>query len=150
MLIANPIYDSVFRYLMEDLRVAKVIISTIIEEEIEELSFTPRERTSNVNDLGVTIFRLDFSAVIRTADGQHKNVLIEIQKARGGDDIARFRRYLAENYHEPLGDKKKDIVTDDPPIYPIISIYILGFPLKTLKGHSAVKVKRDYYDEVSG
>ena len=68
MLIANPIYDVVFKYLMEDERAARLVLSTIIDEEIEELRFTPRERTAHVPSLGVTVYRLDFSAVIRTAE----------------------------------------------------------------------------------
>ena len=41
MQIANPIYDVVFKYLMEDAKVAKLLISSIIGEEIEELDFRP-------------------------------------------------------------------------------------------------------------
>jgi hypothetical protein len=40
MLIANPIYDTVFKYLMENLDIAKGIISTIINEEIDYLDFS--------------------------------------------------------------------------------------------------------------
>ncbi len=43
MQIANPIYDTVFKYLMEDLEIAKLIISTIIGEEIEVIEFLPQE-----------------------------------------------------------------------------------------------------------
>lgn len=34
MIIANPIYDIVFKYLMADLDVAKGVIAAIIDEEI--------------------------------------------------------------------------------------------------------------------
>lgn len=95
MLIANPIYDSVFKYLMEDLRVAKVILQTIIGQKIEALEITPRERTAQIPSLGLTFFRLDFSAVIVTAEDRRTNVLIKLQKANGGNDIRRFRHYLA-------------------------------------------------------
>lgn len=148
MLIANPIYDVVFKYLMEDERVARLIISTIIGEEIEELTFTPRERTAHIPSLGVTVFRLDFSAVIRMEDGAHRNVLIELQKADGGDDVRRFRRYLAENYYEQKGDVEHTTLNREA--LPIISIYLLGRPLRELKGYSVVKVKRHYYDAVTG
>jgi len=182
MLIANPIYDTVFKYLMEDSRVARLIISTIIDAEIDELVFTPRERTAHIPSLGVTVFRLDFSAVIRTVEGERRNVLIELQKADGGEDVRRFRRYLAENYYErptpfpgshktltgecfggtPAHDAKVvdkqtkagpvPVKTDKPEkaILPIISIYILGETLPTLKGYSAIKVKRRYLDAVTG
>ncbi|MBU0766111.1 MAG: hypothetical protein KJ607_14910 [Bacteroidetes bacterium] len=37
MKIANPIYDVVFKYLMNDNRVAKLLLSSILEKEIVEL-----------------------------------------------------------------------------------------------------------------
>ena len=43
--IANPIYDVVFKYLMEDNAIAKLVISSIIGEEIIELEPKPQERT---------------------------------------------------------------------------------------------------------
>jgi hypothetical protein len=149
MLIANPIYDVVFKYLMEDERVARVIIATIIDAEIESLRFTPRERTAQIPSLGVTVFHLDFAAVIRTPEGEHKHVLIELQKADGGDDVRRFRRYLAESYYGQTGADVGGTEAPAPPL-PIISVYLLGEPLSELRGYSAVKVKRDYYDAVTG
>jgi len=156
MLIANPIYDTVFKYLMDDPRVARVIISTIIGEEVEELAFKQRERSARIATLGLSIFRLDFSAVVKTADGSRRNVLIEIQKADSGEDLPRFRRYLAENYYSPgpgKGSEEESAVPGqctDAPMIPIITIYILGFALSHLRGHSAVMVKRSYYDAVTG
>ena len=83
-------------------------------------------------------------------------MLIEIQKADSGEDIPRFRRYLAENYYSPGPGKcseEQDAVAGhemDAPMIPIITIYILGFALSHLRGHSAVMVKRRYYDAVTG
>ena len=37
MWIANPIYDVVFKFLMEDNKIAKLLISKIINEEVIEL-----------------------------------------------------------------------------------------------------------------
>ena len=34
-IIANPIYDSVFKFLLEDERVAKVLISALLQKEVE-------------------------------------------------------------------------------------------------------------------
>jgi hypothetical protein len=39
MRIANPIYDVVFRFMMEDNKVAKAFLSAIIGEEVLELNF---------------------------------------------------------------------------------------------------------------
>ncbi|MCI5132104.1 MAG: hypothetical protein D3904_11420 [Candidatus Electrothrix sp. EH2] len=37
MKVANPLYDVVFKYLMQDMRVAKLVISNILEQEIASL-----------------------------------------------------------------------------------------------------------------
>jgi len=154
MLIANPIYDTVFKYLMEDLPSAKTFLSTVIGEDIEELQFLPQERTGRISSLGVTVFRLDFCAVVRTSEGGHRRVLIELQKSNSGFDIRRFRRYLAENYHEAnpatvSGQSKADRERENP-VLPILSIYLLGFPLTELKGRSALRIRRQYEDAVTG
>ncbi|MDR3308991.1 MAG: hypothetical protein LBS80_03455, partial [Tannerella sp.] len=46
MKIANPIYDVVFKYMMEDNKAAKKFISVIIGEEVTELDFADREVTT--------------------------------------------------------------------------------------------------------
>jgi hypothetical protein len=60
MIIANPIYDTVFKFLMEDPSIAKRLISAIIGEEILELEVKPQEQTSPSNKYLLTIFRVDF------------------------------------------------------------------------------------------
>jgi hypothetical protein len=45
MHIANPTYDVVFKFMMEDEQVAKSFLSAIIEENVVELEFTAQERT---------------------------------------------------------------------------------------------------------
>ena len=104
MQIANPIYDVVFKYLLEDAKVAKLLISSIIGEEIEELEFRPQEYTSDIDKSRIegnvgtlTVYRLDFNARIKNAEGS-KQVLIELQKAKFATDIMRFRNYLAGQY----------------------------------------------------
>ena len=34
MIIANPIYDSVFKYLLDDNQVARVLISNILDKDL--------------------------------------------------------------------------------------------------------------------
>jgi hypothetical protein len=41
--IVNPIYDGAFKYLMDDNQIAKLILSTILGEEIISLSAKPQE-----------------------------------------------------------------------------------------------------------
>ena len=40
-LIANPIYDSVFKYMMEDDRVAKILLSALLQKDIIDLQLKP-------------------------------------------------------------------------------------------------------------
>ena len=149
MLIANPIYDSVFKYLLDDNKIAKLFISAIIGEEIEELLVSPTEllltfnsrtgelistparkkRKPSITRDTMTVLRIDFAAKIKTAENTHKLVLIEIQKAKFCDDIMRFRKYLGENY----ATERNQITIDGrkEPI-PIISLYFLGYKLDHL------------------
>ncbi len=137
MLIANPIYDTVFKRLMENERVARFFISTLTGDIIEEVQVQPQEFTYVDQADVLTVFRLDFVATIRTDDGERKKVLIEIQKARNIVDLMRFRYYLAEQY------KKEEIIDDDPTALPITTIYILGFNLPEVDS-PCVRVARQY------
>lgn len=142
MLIANPIYDTVFKFLLEDLHVAKRLISIIIGEEVIELEVKPQEHTTNSDKYLLTIFRVDFKAVIRTSNGSEKKVLIELQKSKNGFDVMRFRHYLGVNYSNP------DEVSGKKAVLPILPIYFLGFPLSIQR--PVLKVGRQYQDLSSG
>ena len=109
MLIANPIYDVVFKYMMEDLKVAKTFISAIIGEKVEKLDFCPQEFTTKYKENSLTVIRMDFLARIKTPDG-YRAVIIEMQKAQLSTDIRRFRRYLGSQYQSEnniYADEKK-------------------------------------------
>ena len=41
IIIPNPIYDVVFKYLMEDPESATIVLSTLINEKIKKLHFEP-------------------------------------------------------------------------------------------------------------
>ena len=149
--IANPIYDVVFKYLMEDQEVAKLIISTIIGEEIETLTFLPQENTVFLQKHFLTVYRLDFSAKIKTAEGESKQVLIEIQKAKFATDIMRFRRYLGEQYQDNTNIYWVKHKNGKRTRYglPIVSIYFLGYQLEQITA-PVIKVARQYYDLTTG
>ena len=132
MEIANPIYDVVFKYMMEDNAVAKLLVSSIIGEEVVSLDPKPQEHTIEKDKEGddktsITVYRLDFSAKIKTPDG-HKLIIIEMQKASLPTDIMRFRRYLGEQYI----DVSNSITDRDGGIeaMQIYSIYFLGKDLE--------------------
>jgi len=118
MKIANPIYDTVFKYMMSDSRVAKTFLSAIIGEKIVELDFTSTEYTlktgvdkSQIDKTleQIIVCRFDFAAKIETESGEYKTIIIELQKAKLATDIMRFKRYLGKMYQsaENTSDKKK-------------------------------------------
>ncbi len=48
IVIPNPIYDVVFKYLMEDNQRAKIVLSTSINEKIKKLTFHPISHTEKI------------------------------------------------------------------------------------------------------
>ncbi len=142
MLIANPIYDTVFKFLLEDLTVARRLLSTIIGEEIIDLDVRPQEQTTPSNKFLLTVFRVDFKAVIKTASGQQKKILIELQKGKQRFDIMRFRHYLGANYSQT------DTVDGETVALPIVTIYFLGFKLDLVR--PVLKIGRFYEDVRTG
>ena len=142
MVIANPIFNIVFKRLMENERVAKFFIGTLLGQTIEAVEVKPQEFTYTDELAGLAVFRLDFIATISTESGEKRKVLIEIQKAKNQIDLMRFRNYLAEQY------KKEDIVNSEKIILPITTIYILGFKLPEIET-PCIKVERNYKDLVN-
>jgi hypothetical protein len=142
MIIANPIYDTVFKKMMENERVAKFFIGTLMEQQIESVEVKPQEFTYSDELAGLAVFRLDFIATIKTETGEYKKILIEIQKAKNQIDLMRFRRYLGEQY------KKEDKVKNENLALPITTIYILGFTLPEINS-ACIKVERNYKDLIN-
>jgi len=148
MIIANPIFDVIFKYMIQDLRIAKFFIGTLLQKNIESVTFQHHERAYHSDQLvGVRLYRFDFSAVIVEDNGEKTNVLIELQKAHKATDIERFRNYVAENY------KKHNDVTIEGEVVKeflhIYSIYILGEKLPDLP-FNIVNVSRQYIDMDTG
>jgi hypothetical protein len=116
MIIANPIYDTTFKRLLENDRVAKFLIGTILNCKVLSLEPSIQEYTEAESDTPkISLFRKDFAATIETEKEGKKRVIIEMQKAKILGDVYRFKNYLGDEY------KKSK--------FPIISIYILGFDL---------------------
>ena len=121
--VANPIYDSVFKYLMEDERVAKTILSALLKREVVEVEMRKHEYTNGRHD-NISMFRIDFGAKVRQDDGSVKLVLIELQKTWLETETLRFRQYLGTQYADPA-----NIIKDDDSNgygLPMIAIYLLG------------------------
>ncbi len=128
--------------------IARELLSVILNEEIVSLEVKPQERTSEVPFDKIRILRFDFKAVIKTREGELKNVLMELQKAKQSFEIARFRKYLAQNYasEETLMNEKG---VSEKWILPIVTIYFLGFKLDNVE-NAAFKINREYVDIITG
>jgi hypothetical protein len=147
MKIANPIYDAVFKYLLEDKRVAKLLLSTILDEEILDINIQPTEHSIELERPPVTVYRIDFSAKIRSGSGEQL-VLIELQKAKFAQDLFRFRRYLG-NHYANRENQTTDTKTGRTVPIPIITIYFLGEAISDLSA-PVIKVNRECIDIATG
>ena len=78
--VANPIYDVVFKYLLQNQRVAGLLIGRITGLTVRSLTVSPQEtavpRTPDAPayDLPLTLLRMDFAARVRTDDGSERQV----------------------------------------------------------------------------
>ncbi len=120
--IANPIYDSVFKYLMEDERIAKTILSALLKKEVVSIEVRPHEYSNEVRDK-ISMFRIDFAANVREADGAEHLILVELQKTWLETETLRFRQYLGAQY-----SSKRNIQKDSREGFaiPMVTIYLLG------------------------
>ena len=137
MQIANPIYDAAFKYLMQDDRAARLLVGRIAGLDVESLELRPQElatpREGPWREAGETVqpplalFRMDFAARVRTAEGGERQVLIEIQKTNAPTVVERFRAYLGQQMCSPAN------VIEHPSgrreAAPIVTIYLLGYDL---------------------
>jgi len=121
--VANPIYDSVFKYLMEDERIARTLISALLQREVRSLEVRKHEYTNGSRDK-ISMFRIDFGAEVRQNDGSFKLVLIELQKTWLETETLRFRQYLGTQYANPDNILKED--NKDGFGIPMVTVYLLG------------------------
>ena len=121
--IANPIYDSVFKYLVEDERIARTLISALLKREVVSVKVRPHEY-ANTNRDNISMFRIDFAATVIDEGGKEKLVLIKLQKTWLNTETLRFRQYLGAQY----ANKENIIKGDNPKGYaiPMVTVYLLG------------------------
>lgn len=128
MIIVNPLYDTGFKFLMEDPVIATSLLEAIVGVEILHIEFAAQEQILSGERETAQVFRLDFVAVVRTPEGE-KRITIEVQKSNRESNIARFRSYIGTQY---AGKGSPD---------PLITIYILGYNLPSLP-ESVVGIER--------
>jgi hypothetical protein len=161
MQIANPLYDTVFKYLLDDEPVAELFLSALLGKAVKIVGYNSPEMLRNREQSETneaiskqkelpfySVLRLDFSAQVQHADGSLEIILIEVQKASNATDLMRFRRYLGLQLQSKQNAiKDKNGILQPLTVYPI---YFLGEGLPNIKGHGAVKVERTCYDAFTG
>jgi hypothetical protein len=143
MIVANPIYDIVFKYLMEDERIARTILSALLKVEVVKVEVRPHEYSDESRD-SLSVFRIDFGATIRDAKGHEKLILIELQKTWLDTETLRFRQYLGVHYQNP-----KNMQSDGSAL-PMVAVYLLGHKVGDVE-EAVLYVShqsRDYDDNV--
>ncbi len=123
--VANPIYDSVFKFLMEDERIAKTVLSALLKKEVVSVEMRRHEHPNITRD-NISMFRIDFAARVMQDDGSTRLVLIELQKTWLSTETLRFRRYLAAQYNAEENMLKESDSEAGPYAMPMIAIYLLG------------------------
>ncbi|MBI4646920.1 MAG: hypothetical protein HY738_10090 [Bacteroidia bacterium] len=158
IIIPNPIYDVVFRYLMDDPESAMIVLSTLINEKITKLHLEPlthTEKKKKPEDFtiedpktqdDIRLFHLDFTATVELPDGTEELIMIEIQKASEPDDIFRFKRYISKNFQkkqekEIIDPETQAVITINKPIR-LIPIFILNFRIENEINDLLIKTDR--------
>lgn len=121
--VANPIYDCVFKFLMEDERIAKTILSALLKKDVLSVEMRRHEHPNVTRDK-ISMFRIDFAARVRENDGTVRLILIELQKTWIDTEALRFRRYLAAQYNAEENMVKEGELQGYA--VPMIAVYLLG------------------------
>lgn len=143
MIVANPIYDIVFKYMMEDERIARTILSALLKKDVVAVEVRPHEYSDDSRD-SLSVFRIDFGATIREENGKEHMILIELQKTWLDTETLRFRQYLGVHYSNP-----KNMVGGGHAL-PMVAVYLLGHKVGDIEepvlyvNHQS----RDYNDNV--
>ena len=137
MVVANPIYDVVFKYLMEDERIARTILSALLKKDVVKVEVRPHEYSNDERE-SLSVFRIDFGATVREADGEEKLILVELQKTWVETETLRFRQYLGVQYRSPKNMRGDNAL-------PMVAVYLLGHKVGNIE-EPVLYVNHDCYD----
>ncbi len=139
--VANPLYDAVFKYLLEDERIAKTILSALLQKQVVAVEMR-RHEYPNISRETISMFRVDFAATIRENNGEEHLILIELQKTWLETETLRFRQYLALQYNNKENMRKD---TEGKYALPTVAVYLLGHRVGDIN-EPVVYAKHKVYD----
>ena len=120
--VANPLYDAVFKYMMEDERIAKTLLSALLQKTVIAVEMR-RHEYPNISRDAISMFRVDFAATVLEDNGSKNLILIELQKTWLETETLRFRQYLAVQYNNKENMRKD---TNGKFALPTVAVYLLG------------------------
>ena len=139
--VANPLYDAVFKYMMEDERIAKTLLSALLQKTVIAVEMR-RHEYPNISRDAISMFRVDFAATVLENDGSKKLILIELQKTWLETETLRFRQYLAVQYNNKENMRKE---TKGKFALPTVAVYLLGHCVGEFKD-PVIYAKHKVYD----
>lgn len=127
-IIANPIYDVVFKYMMEDERVAKLLLSALLQKEVLSLKMCERKRHPGKRKAGILMSCIVFLTNVCNADGTENQIAVEFRKTWRITQTLPLRQYLSAQYlKEGIVPSREEY--EECSGLPIVTIYILGHKL---------------------
>ena len=107
-MIANPIYDTVFKYMMEDNAVAKLVVSSIIGEQVVE--FDQENLTSDHHILNVSEedFPEKYRPIIRRLKMAASDPYVKRQMKKEDEDIKYLQDIERGGYHKGITEGRAE------------------------------------------
>ena len=110
MRLFTPIYDTIFVFLMEDIEVARGLISLIIEEDVIELVPAPQESTAvelKIKYNQLPLLRLDYVAIIKSREVETA-LELEASLERYIEDLEKSRQLAEKTSAELLFQREEE------------------------------------------
>ncbi|MBQ9262011.1 MAG: hypothetical protein IJ185_07925 [Prevotella sp.] len=131
MVVANPIYDTVFKFLMEDERIARTILSALLKMDIIRVELQPDTIQRSLRD-ALSVCRLCFTA--RLDDHNKKSCSISFLKTRHPHEIiSLFPLQQSDILIYLLGQKVENVKN------PVVDIE--NCPIDNLKGKKGIIIQ---------
>ena len=119
--IANPLYDAVFKRIMEEERIAKTFLSAILQREVVSIKIC-QDGFRNIKSNSISIFKMGFVASIKNNENSNELTNIRLYKTWVDTDVLEPRQHLA--WQRYIEEKNSDGMGDES--LPTISVFLLA------------------------
>lgn len=119
--IANPLYDVVFKRIMEEERIAKTFLSAILQREVVSIKIC-HDGFRNIKSNSISIFKMGFVASIKNNENSNELTSIRLYKTWVDTDVLEPRQHLA--WQRYIEEKNSDGMGDES--LPTISVFLLA------------------------